>query len=243
MTEPGLSVFMPTPPRRRKRWPWIAACGLLAAALAAGAALAIVGDDSPPATASTPGTVATAFEVTVGGACSTIGVRKEATSGVQVECDGEAWRVASTSAATEPPAAATTAPDLTERVGGVFSLSNEEGLNATYRLTRTATRTIDEFGDRPDRGLYFLVHIQVHVTGGSEFACSCSFQFVTSTGKVYEPTYRTFKGVEEFESADLAAGQNRDGWIAFDIPKATVKGGRVGFKPNAFGGEIAYWML
>lgn len=242
MADPTLAALMPQPPRKRKLWPRLAvaaAAAVLVVTLIVIGTLALRSSDAEPAAAPTPSASA---EIRVGQPCSGHGRTATTVAGTDVRCEGGAWQPAAeptTPAPLPPPPPA----DNTAAVGGTFTVTDSEGLEAEYTLTKTITKTRDEFGDRPKRGIFLLVHVRVVVKSESEFACSCSFQFVTTAGKVYEAHYATFSGYEEFASADLAGGQNSDGWIPFDVPKAALKGGRIGFKPNSFDGEIAYWRL
>lgn len=113
----------------------------------------------------------------------------------------------------------------------------------SWTPTKVEKPTVDEWGDKAKRGQYLLVHFKVSVTEGSTFICSCALQFVDSAGKVYDPGYSSFKKREELEATEVAAGQNVEGWVAFDVPKAALKGGRIQLKADTFSDKYGYWAL
>lgn len=142
----------------------------------------------------------------------------------------------------DTPSPEPTGPDSAD-LGATFTVTANDGTEAEYTAVKTIIKSVDELDTRASRGTYLLVYVKVSVESGSDFVCSCSFQFVTSSGKAYEAHAIGFNGLEMLESADLAGGQNTDGWVAFDVPKREVRTGRIAFKPDTFDGEVAYWRL
>lgn len=238
-TVPGDSP--PEPPEPPKRlnsvWPWVAGAAVLAVLAIGGGVAAFVASGDSDRTGSATGSP-TPVQIRAGGPCAVEGNQVTGDDG-PLHCSSGTW-VAGEAPAPEPAAT----QDLLQPVGGSFTVSGEG--ESEYTLTRTVTKTRDSLGERSARGVFLLAHVKVVVSSGSEYVCTCSFQFVTAAGKAYsdgEPRYPEFKGFEELPSDDVAGGQNVDGWVVFDVPKAAVTGGRVGFKPNAFGGEVAYWSV
>lgn len=122
---------------------------------------------------------------------------------------------------------------------------NTDGLAATYTFSKVEQKTADQYGMKPDEGVYLVGYLRVDLTKGETFACSCELSLVQKDGKVREPAYASFKGKPEFESADLKAGQHADGWVAFEVPKGAVKGSKVQLKVAALfsDSEYGYWSV
>jgi hypothetical protein len=150
--------------------------------------------------------------------------------------------------AASAPASGGTVPEATEdsrevttKVGQSIQQSGDA--EAVWTVTKVEQRKIAQYDQKPERGVFLLAHVKVSVTEGSLFACGCSFQFVDAKGKVYEVTFNSFKGRDEITGNELAAGQNTDGWVAFDVPKAALTGGKIKLELNAFTGTFGYWTL
>lgn len=181
----------------------------------------------------------------------------EATSGVQASTptpaaastcsygvDSNGAVVCSSPGATPAAAPADDAP-ATGRVGDTVTLTTSDGGKAYYTVTKVEQKTSDRYGDRPKKGVYLLAHLKVEVVSGEFFACDCDMSFVGPDKKVYEPTYATFSGHDEFEATDLNGGQNTDGWIVWDLPKSALKGGQIQYRADNWYDEdaISYWKL
>jgi len=119
------------------------------------------------------------------------------------------------------------------------------GFEGHYTIIKVEQVDRDEFGLRPEHGTYLLAHMKVEIVEGSTFVCSCETAFVQAGGRVHEETFASIKGKPMFESAELAAGQNTDGWIVFDVPKDTVDGGKIQLTLQNFwtDNEYGYWTL
>lgn len=120
--------------------------------------------------------------------------------------------------------------------------------NIEYTVIATAQAKVDDWDRTPTNGVFLLVHVAVRAKKGEVFACGCDFTFVGAGGRVYEQDYQAIFGKPHFESPDLAAGQNTDGWIVFDVPENLLAGGRVEVRPGVhFGykdGHLrGYWRL
>lgn len=122
---------------------------------------------------------------------------------------------------------------------------NTDALAATYTLSKVEQRSTGEFGTKAENGTYVLAFLRVDVSKGEMFACSCELSLVQADGKVRESTYASFQGKPEFTSTELKAGQNSDGWVVWDMPKAQVKGAKVQLKVASLfsESEYGYWTL
>jgi Domain of unknown function (DUF4352) len=132
-------------------------------------------------------------------------------------------------------------------VGETLAVTTSK-VNIEYTVIETAQAKADDFDRTPTNGVFLLVHTAVRAKKGEVFACGCDFSFVDAGGKVYKQDSRTIPGKPPFESPDLVAGQNTDGWIVFDVPESVLAGGRVEVRPGVhFGykdGHLrGYWRL
>ncbi|PRY24045.1 hypothetical protein [Pseudosporangium ferrugineum] len=118
-------------------------------------------------------------------------------------------------------------------------------LSATYTLSKAQVETRSEFGSEAENGAYLLAFLRVDVTKGETFACSCELSLVQKNGKVREPSFAGFDGKPEFESADLKAGQNTDGWVSWDLPPDEISGSKVQLKISSLfsDSEYGYWTV
>lgn len=120
-----------------------------------------------------------------------------------------------------------------------------DSLTAKYTLSKSEIRTEDKYGDSPEGGVYLLAFLRVDVTKGETFACACELSLVQKDGRVREQSYGSFSNRPEFESADLKAGQNTDGWVMWTVPKKEIKTAQVQLKVSSLFEDSAYgyWRL
>jgi hypothetical protein len=141
----------------------------------------------------------------------------------------------------EEPTDADQGSGTTVRVGETLTVSGDADVD--YTLVKTEQKLVDKWGDKASRGVFLLIYMKVTVKSGSDYICSCNLSFVTAGGKVYDSTWESFKGHEELDAVDLAAGQHTDGWVVFDVPKAAVAGAKIQLQPNTFQELYGYWQL
>lgn len=122
---------------------------------------------------------------------------------------------------------------------------NDSVLGATYTLSKAQVETRNDFGSTAEHGAYLVAFLRVDVTKGETFACACELSLVQDDGKVREQAYASFDGKPEFESADLKAGQNTDGWVAWDLPADEINGSKVQLKISSLfsDSEYGYWTV
>lgn len=130
---------------------------------------------------------------------------------------------------------------LTRNVGEPVEVTSAT-TDVSYTVTKTQTRAGSQF-NKPNNGVWLLAYLEVQVSRGSSYVCSCEFSFIGVDGTVYESTAGLFDDRKEFVSADIAAGQKSAGWLFFDVPKEPE--GKVQLKvPDLLGGDkYAYWTL
>jgi hypothetical protein len=133
-------------------------------------------------------------------------------------------------------------PARSVKVGTTLETSGP-GSVAAYTVTKTETKTSSEFSIPKSGHVFLLAHVKVAVAEGSEYVCSCSFAYVSKAGKVYDATWESFKGRDDLSATQVAAGQNTDGWVAFEVPKAGVADGKIQFTLNAFTDASGFWSL
>jgi hypothetical protein len=133
---------------------------------------------------------------------------------------------------------------LTKKVGETLTVSND-ATAVEYTLNKVEEKTSDQFGTKPEKGVYLLAYLTVKVTKGSAFVCSAELSFVSSDGKVSNESFGTFKNRPGFESAEVAAGQKTDGWVVFEVPKAEAKKGKIQLQVTNLlsDNEYGYWTL
>lgn len=170
-----------------------------------------------------------------------------ALAAVTIACGAGESTVSGSDTEADPPAAAesnTGTQQLTKKVGETLTVSNDSTA-VNYTLAKVEQKASDSLGLKPNRGVYLLVQLNVQVTKGDAFVCSCELSFVAKDGTVSEETFASFDGRPTFQSADVAAGQKTSGWIIFDVPKAAVKGGKIQLKVTNLlaDNEYAYWAL
>jgi hypothetical protein len=137
--------------------------------------------------------------------------------------------------------ATTSAAVLSKKIGEAIDVTTDSTA-ITYKVTKTETKAGSEF-NKPGNGVWLLAYLEVNVSKGSAFVCSCELSFIASDGSVYESGYASFDGRKEFASADIAAGQKSAGWVFFDVPKGAK--GKIQLKVfNLLGdNQYAYWTL
>lgn len=142
--------------------------------------------------------------------------------------------------------AAPAAKPVTAKPGGTLTV-NTSGITAAWTLTKVETKPTDQFGSKPDNGgQWVLAHVKVAVKQGREtYVCSCDLSIISKTGKVYEPTFASFKNRPDLTGATVAPGQNTDGWVTFGVAKKDLTGARIQLKQQALLSDTAfgYWTL
>lgn len=130
-------------------------------------------------------------------------------------------------------------------VGTTVTATATNGLEIDYTVSKVEQKTVDKWGQKPDKGVYLLAFLKVEVNSGEDFICSCSISFIGPNGKVFEETFAEFKGHDEFKSVDVAAGQRADGWIVWDVPRSALKGGKIQLSLDNWASDNAYgyWTL
>jgi hypothetical protein len=190
------------------------------------------------------GAVAVIVTLCIGGAIVAVSVVGSSDDTPKVTATGRPAEVTQP-AETEPAEPVAVPSDngngTTARIGETLSLTGTADVD--YTLVRTEQKTVDQWGDRADRGVYLLVYFTVKVKSGSEFVYDGKFSYVTAAGKVYDPAFASFRGHDEFSGADVAAGQSTDGWVIFDVPKASLRGAKVQLQANEFEDLYGYWVL
>ncbi|MFB6392707.1 DUF4352 domain-containing protein [Polymorphospora lycopeni] len=172
-------------------------------------------------------------------ACSADGIDSDVSGS-----SGEGGAPAGAVASGEPNPDTSEAPKtLEQKVGDTIEVSNDSQA-IKYTVTKTQQKSGTQF-IKPDYGVYLLAYLEVNVTKGNTYVCSCELSFIGPDGTVYESTFTVLDGVQLFESADVAAGQKKAGWVPFDVPKNAVKGGKIQLKVTNFLSEdqYAYWVL
>ncbi|MEV0397343.1 DUF4352 domain-containing protein [Polymorphospora rubra] len=164
-------------------------------------------------------------------------------SGSSGDGGAPAGAVAGSEANADTAATSEAPKTLEQKVGDTIEVSNDSQA-IKYTVTKTAQKSGSEY-NKPDNGVYLLAYLEVNVTKGNSFVCSCELAFIGPDGTVYDSTYAGVDGHKEFESTDIAAGQKKAGWVPFDIPKNAVKGGKIQLKVTNFLSEdqYAYWVL
>ncbi|MEV0396738.1 DUF4352 domain-containing protein [Polymorphospora rubra] len=157
--------------------------------------------------------------------------------------DGGAPAGANTEANPDTAATSEAPKTLEQKVGDTIEVSNDS-LAARYTVTKTQQKSGTQF-NKPDHGVYLLAYLEVNVDKGNTYVCSCELAFIGPDGTVYESTFTILDGVTLFESADVAAGQKKAGWVPFDVPKNAIKGGKVQLQVRNFLGDdqYGYWVL
>lgn len=142
----------------------------------------------------------------------------------------------------EPVAEATEdSREATTTMGQPLTQSGDT--EATWTVAKPEQKKLAQYDQKPAKGTFLLVYVKVDVKTGTQYVCGCSFQFVDAKGKVYEADYNSFKGREDLGGHEVAAGQHADGWVAFDVPKAALKGGKIKLALNEYTGAYGYWTL
>lgn len=135
---------------------------------------------------------------------------------------------------------------ITAKPGTTLTV-NTAGITAAWTLTKVETKAADQYGMKPDNGgQWVLAHVKVAVSQGREtYVCSCDLSVVSKTGKVYEPTFASFKNRPDLTGATVAPGQNTDGWVIFGVAKADLKQARIQLKQQSLFADTAfgYWTL
>lgn len=134
----------------------------------------------------------------------------------------------------------------TAKVGSTLTVK-ANGVTADWTLTKVQTEDADQFGMEPSNGgSWVLVHVKVAVTKGPEvFVCPCDLSIISTSGKVYEQGFASFKGHPDLTGATVAPGQNTDGWVIFDVASKDLKGARLQLKQASLLTDTAfgYWTL
>lgn len=145
---------------------------------------------------------------------------------------------ATTGAHGAPPA------PTTVKVGGKLTV-DADGITAVWTVTATETRKTDQFGLTPQNGTFLLAHVQVDVREGQTFVCSCDLSVITTSGKVIDQGFASFKNRPDLNSTDVQAGQNVDGWVFFDLSAAQLKGARLQLRQQSLfsDADLGYWKL
>lgn len=120
------------------------------------------------------------------------------------------------------------------------------GITADWTVTKAETRSTDEFGMEPQSGgKWVLIHAKVAVREGEAFVNPGDLSIISKSGKVYEMAIGSFKGKQLLGSANVAPGQNTDGWVFYDVAKADLEGARIQLKQQSLLDDTAfgYWTL
>lgn len=152
--------------------------------------------------------------------------------------------------ADEPPATApadVSAPAAaTVSVGKTLAVKTE-GVTANWTVTKVEAKPTDQYDTEPaNGGRWVLVHVKAAVKDGRDaYVCGCDLSFIAKSGKVYEQAFANFKARPELNGANVAPGQNADGWVVFDVAPDDLKGARIQLKQTAILDDAAfgYWTL
>ncbi len=131
---------------------------------------------------------------------------------------------------------------LVVKIGQTITAESYDS-KSSWTVTKVEQKTVAQYDQKPERGVFVLAHVKVTVTEGTEYVCGCSLQFVAANGKVYDNDYNSFKGREDMPASEVGKGQNTDGWVAFDVPKSAIKGGRIQWKSSMLDDKPAFWAL
>lgn len=215
--------FPPPPPRKRRIWPWIVGGAALLVLLLAGG-LVVVG------------------VVVAANRAADSAVTKPYGSAA-TPAPANSWTNPLPDPAYSAPAGPSADRTHTAKVGETI-VWERRGFEAEWTIVGTEQKTVAEFNQRPTRGMFLLAHLRVAQKQGSTFACACTLQFVAANGRLYQPDFNTFADHERFQSQNVGAAQSVDGWVAFDVPAAAVKGGKIQWSPNLIDdGLRGFWVL
>lgn len=128
----------------------------------------------------------------------------------------------------------------TDTYSGTYTVSKVE-----IRNGKNGRPALDDLGMPSSKGTWVLAYITVEITTADTMVCSCDWTLVTASHTVYDSSYGSFTGHDDFQSLDLNAGQNTSGWLTFDVPPTAVKGATLQLKVSAFFNAPAYgyWRL
>jgi hypothetical protein len=162
---------------------------------------------------------------------------------------------AATTPITEPPSSA---PDVTEppqtgpevlKVGQTLSVRQsadtsgysdpaQGSADITVTKVEAATREPVEFGSKPERGWFVVVHVKAVGTGGGLDVNPFDFYVKSPNGfHAEDSTYSDAWG-PTFDSATLNKGEHVSGTLIYDVPS---RHGQLVYAPNLDGEAIGIW--
>jgi hypothetical protein len=162
---------------------------------------------------------------------------------------------ASTPPVTEAPASE---PDVTEppqagpqilKVGETLSIQQsadtsgfadpaEGSADITVTKVTAATREPVDYGSKPERGWFVIVHVKAVGTGGGLDVNPFDFYVKSPNGfKTEDATYMDYWG-PVLESATLNDGEHISGTMVYDVPS---RHGQIVYAPNLDGEPIGIW--
>lgn len=137
----------------------------------------------------------------------------------------------------------------TAKVGQKITLSNDglgdkTAVDITVANPKQYAKEPGDFGSKPEHGVFLVLDVTVVCTEGTYSANPFNFTFVAKDGTVSEGAF-TVNFKPSLNATDLSTGQKVAGKIAFDLPKAALKDGRVQIKGIGldFDKPAAYWAL
>ena len=144
------------------------------------------------------------------------------------------------------PTGEETGSPVTVAIGGTATMSGDQGGRVTVKVTVASPEqyTVDPDGFEPENGVYLVLDVTVVGVEGSYLFTDIFFSFEAADGTPYYAALTGF--TPALETGTVAAGEQLNGKLVFDLPTAAIAGGRVliegiGFDMTELPGAI--WTL
>ena len=123
------------------------------------------------------------------------------------------------------------------------SLGDKTVVDVTVANAKQYAKEPGDFGSEPENGTFLVLDVTAVCKGGSYHVNPFNFKFVAKDGTVTEGAFVSFK--PDLRATDLSKGQKAAGKIAFDVPKAAIKGGKIQIDGVGFDFDkpAAFWTL
>lgn len=161
-------------------------------------------------------------------------------------CGGGSSVKESDDPAAKAPAEAAAPNAKTVPIGKTLATS-KDGINVDWTVTTARTAAADQYGSEPaTNGKWVLVHARAAVKPGRDaYICGCDLSIIAKSGRVYQPSFASFKGKRDLPNVNVGPGQNADGWVIFDVAGEDLNGARIQLKQLSLLDDAAsgYWTL